>query len=116
MSALREQSTGEQIASPWRDALSAFDADLRRRAVAEKTRRAYAIDAKQFARWASARELDPASVDVRRLRRYAASLSEQGHAAATVARKLAALRALFRVQVELGARSENPAHLLSAPK
>jgi integrase/recombinase XerC/integrase/recombinase XerD len=29
---------------------------------------------------------------------------------------LAALRALFRVQVEVGARSENPAELLSAPK
>jgi integrase/recombinase XerC/integrase/recombinase XerD len=33
-----------------------------------------------------------------------------------VARKLASLRALLRVQVELGARSENPAELLSSPK
>jgi integrase/recombinase XerC/integrase/recombinase XerD len=33
-----------------------------------------------------------------------------------VARKLASLRALFRVQVELGARTENPADLLSSPK
>jgi site-specific recombinase XerD len=115
MSALAEPSR-DQIAAPWRSALDAFHADLRRRAVAEKTQRAYAIDAEQFSRWASARELEPASVDVRQLRRYAARLSERGNTPATVARKLAALRALFRVQLELGARAENPAELLSSPK
>jgi site-specific recombinase XerD len=104
------------ITAPWQVALEAFDADLRRRAVAAATREAYAIDAIQFARWASASELHPASVDVRTLRRYAASLSEQGQAPSTVARKLASLRALFRVQVEGGGRSENPAELLSSPK
>ena len=36
-------------------ALEAFDADLRRRAVADKTRRAYAIDAASSRAWASAR-------------------------------------------------------------
>jgi site-specific recombinase XerD len=105
-----------QPAAPWRAALEAFDEDLRRRAVADKTRRAYAIDSAQFARWASARGLTPAAVDLRALRRYAAGLSEQGAAPATVARKLAALRGLFRIQIELGARAENPADLLSSPK
>ena len=100
----------------WRAALEAFDADLRRRAVGEKTRRAYAIDSAQLAEWASERGLDPSAVDFRTLRRYAASLSEAGQAPATVARKLASLRGLFRVQVELGLRDENPADLLSAPK
>ncbi len=104
------------IAAPWRTALEAFDRDLRRRAVAEKTHRAYAIDALQCAQWASSRQLDPAAVDVRALRRYAAGLSERGLAPSTVARKLAALRALFRVQVEVGVRADNPAELLSAPK
>jgi site-specific recombinase XerD len=104
------------IAVPWRTALEAFDQDLRRRAVAEKTRRAYTIDTAQFADWASSRRLDPASIDVRALRRYAASLSERGQAPATVARKLAALRGLFRALVELGTRAENPADLLSSPK
>ena len=33
-----------------------------------------------------------------------------------MARKLAALRGLFRVQMELGERAENPADLVSAPK
>jgi len=100
----------------WQRALAAFDDDLRRRAVAERTRRAYGIDAGQFAIWASESALEPTGVDVRMLRRYAAGLSGQGHAPTTVARKLAALRALFRTQVELGARAENPAELLSAPK
>ncbi len=104
------------ISAPWTAALEAFDADLRRRAVADKTRRAYAIDSSQFAAWASARELTPAAVELRALRRYAAGLSEQGAAPTTVARKLAALRGLFRVQMELGQRAENPADLLSAPK
>src|SRR5205807_6842655 len=92
------------------------DADLHRRAVAARTRRAYQIDTAEFARWASAHELAPGSVDVRALRRYLAGLSEQGRAPSTVARKLAALRGLFRRQVELGERGENPAELLSSPK
>jgi site-specific recombinase XerD len=100
----------------WAEALAAFEEDLRRRVVADKTAKAYAIDAVQFAAWANAHDRQPRDVDVKTLRRYAASLTEKGHAPATVARKLAALRALFRVQVELRARAENPADLLSAPK
>ena len=105
-----------QITDSWREALDAFAADLRRRAVADKTARAYAIDSQQLAEWASQRELAPASIDVRSLRRYAAGLSEQGHAPATIARKLAALRGLFRVLMSLGVRAENPADLLTSPK
>ena len=106
----------DEVADIWSAALRGFEADLRRRAVAEKTRRAYAIDTEQFAAWAAAREIVPAGVDVRALRRYVAGLSERGLAPATISRKLAALRGLFRVQVELGARAENPAELLSSPK
>jgi site-specific recombinase XerD len=100
----------------WSAALQGFQGDLRRRAVAQKTLRAYAIDTEQFAAWAAAHELAPAAVDVRALRRYVAGLSERGLAPATISRKLAALRGLFRVQVEIGARAENPAELLSSPK
>jgi integrase/recombinase XerC/integrase/recombinase XerD len=101
---------------PWQEALEAFERDLRRRGAADKTRRAYGIDLTQFASWATGHELEPASVDHRALRRYAASLSERGQAPATVARKLAALRGFFRALVELGARGDNPAELLSSPK
>jgi len=104
------------LSPEWEAALDAFDADLRRRAVAAKTRRAYAIDTHQFGRWASERGLAPAAVDVRALRRYVAGLTEAGQAPTTVARKLAALRGLFRHEVSIGARGENPADLLSSPK
>jgi site-specific recombinase XerD len=101
---------------PWAAALESFEQDLVRRAVAAKTRTAYAIDSRQFAIWATDRGLEPASVGVRDLRRYLASLAESGNAASTIARKLAVLRGLLRVQIELGCRSENPAELLSSPK
>jgi integrase/recombinase XerC/integrase/recombinase XerD len=106
----------EPIAVLWQAAIETFQRDLRRRAVATKTHNAYRIDLEQFARWASAGGLEPDSIDVRSMRRYAASLSERGHAPATVARKLAALRGFFRAQVEAGMRAENPAELLSSPK
>jgi site-specific recombinase XerD len=116
MSAIEAVPDTSPISISWQAALDAFDADLLRRAVAAKTRRAYAIDSTQFAAWASAADHDPATIDVRALRRYAASLSERGQAPSTVARKLAALRGLFRVQVDLGGRPDNPAELLSSPK
>jgi site-specific recombinase XerD len=104
------------VSAGWQAALDAFADDLRRRAVAAKTSRAYAIDSLQFARWATARQLAPASVDVRALRRYVAGLSADGQAPSTVARKLASLRGLLAVQMAQGARAENPAELLSSPK
>jgi site-specific recombinase XerD len=121
MTVVKQPPVTAPVADPdltpaWRAALDAFDADLRRRAVAVKTRHAYASDTAQFARWADAHELGPGSIDMRALRRYVAGLSERGQAPSTVARKLASLRGLFRTQIELGARSENPAELLSSPK
>jgi site-specific recombinase XerD len=100
----------------WREALAALDTDLRARAAADKTVRAYAQDCVQLARWAAAAGLAPATIDSRAIRRYLAGLAERDRAPTTIARKLAAIRALFRVQVVLGARADNPAELLVAPK
>jgi len=117
LSGTRIPDLPSEVSTAWHRALEEFQADLRRRAVSEKTRHAYAIDLNQFARWAQLGELsDPAAVDVRTLRRYAARLTESGNAPATVARKLAALRSFFRVQIELGHRLENPGELLSSPR
>jgi site-specific recombinase XerD len=102
--------------SDWSAALRAFDQDLERRAVASSTRRAYGIDVRQFADWAGAHDLDPASMTARDVRRYLGVLSERGHSATTVARKLAAVRALLRVLVAAGVRQDNPAELLHSPK
>jgi site-specific recombinase XerD len=104
------------VSAAWQAALDAFAEDLRRRAVASKTSRAYATDSRQFARWATAHHLAPASVDVRALRRYVAGLATDGQAPSTIARKLASLRGLLAVQMAHGTRTENPAELLSSPK
>ena len=100
----------------WSEALRLFDTDLRRRGMAEKTRRAYGTDVGQFAAWADAHGLEPQTVVLRTLRRYAQHLSEAGIQAASVSRKLAALRALFRVLREHGQIAANPADLMASPK
>jgi site-specific recombinase XerD len=104
----------------WDAALRRFDEDLRRRGAAEKTRRAYGVDLGQLAAWARPQGLAPEALDARALRRYAATLGARGPddrpAPATVARKLAAIRAFFRVMREHGLVAHNPAELLPAPK
>ncbi len=105
-----------RLSASWMDALAQLDEDLRRTNAAPRTRRAYAIDTLQFGAWADARELAPAGVGVRDIRRYIAHLSERGLSATTTARKLAAIRALFRSQREHGHIEQSPADLLSTPR
>ncbi|MEA2251039.1 MAG: integrase/recombinase XerC [Solirubrobacteraceae bacterium] len=84
--------------------------------MAEKTRRAYGVDLGQFALWCTAQDLDPSAVSWRELRRYAAVLSSRAAVAATVARKLAALRAFYRTLREHGHVEQNPVDLIPSPK
>jgi integrase/recombinase XerC/integrase/recombinase XerD len=84
--------------------------------VSRNTVAAYMNDSRQLADWATAAGLEPRAVDLKALRRYVAALSARGQAPSTVARKLAAVRALFRVQTELGQIDQNPADLVAAPK
>jgi integrase/recombinase XerC/integrase/recombinase XerD len=100
----------------WSEALALFDADLRRRGMAEKTRRAYGVDLGQFALWCTAQDIGPSAVSSRELRRYAAVLSSREAVAATVARKLAALRAFYRTLREHGHVEQNPVDLIPSPK
>ncbi len=76
----------------WDESLVAFDRDMRARSLAERTRRAYGVDLGQFVEWARTRGLEPAGVRHREVRRFAAALSAEGASAATVGRKLAAVR------------------------
>jgi integrase/recombinase XerC/integrase/recombinase XerD len=94
--------------------LATYDRDLRGRGAAERTRRAYAVDLGQFVAWAGDRS--PGAIRHRDVRRYAASLSGEGAAPATVARKLAAIRGLFDFLVRTGRANQNPADLVSSPK
>jgi site-specific recombinase XerD len=102
--------------APWQAALELLDDDLRRRDAAARTRRAYGADLDQFAAWASAQGLNAPDVGPKAVRRYIAHLSADGAAPTTTARKLAALRALFRSQREHGLISQNPADLVSTPR
>jgi site-specific recombinase XerD len=67
-------------------------------ALAEATRRAYGVDVRQFIRWLESRGLILDEIDVRVVADYAAELgrSRPKLAPATIARKLAAIRALIR--------------------
>ena len=84
--------------------------------MAARTRRAYKADLGQFADWAGERGRAPTSIRVADLRRYMAELSMHGAAPSTSARKLAALRALFRSLQEHGQLAQSPAQLVSAPR
>jgi integrase/recombinase XerC/integrase/recombinase XerD len=99
----------------WREALAVFDADLRRRGMAEKTRRAYGIDLGQFALWCTAQDVGPRDVVADDVRRYAAVLSGRDALAAPIARKLGALRAFYRTLREQGQIAQSPAELIAAP-
>jgi site-specific recombinase XerD len=112
----REQRRAAELTPAWRDALAVLERDLRARACAQNTIRAYVIDCTQLASWASARHAEPGEIDARTLRRWLAGLSQAAQAPTTIARKLAALRALFAALRTTGSRAENPADLLSAPK
>jgi site-specific recombinase XerD len=108
--------TPAQPSESWTRALALLDADLRRRGMAERTRRAYGIDAGQLAIWCTLGSVEPADVTPRVLRRYAQVLSERRAGPATMARKLAALRQLYRVLHEHGDLPANPADLVPSPK
>jgi integrase/recombinase XerC/integrase/recombinase XerD len=105
-----------QVSEAWQQALALLESDLLRTGAATRTRSAYAVDTLQFARFADGRGLAPAEVSVRDIRRYVATLSEAELAPTTTARKLAAIRALFRCLCEHGHIPHSPADLISTPR
>lgn len=100
----------------WAEALAAFDAALARRGIAARTRHAYLTDLRQLGDWAGRQGLAPGDVGVRELRRFAGVLSERGLAKASVARKLAAVRAFYRELVRRGELAASPADLVGSPR
>lgn len=80
------------------------------------TVRAYASDLSRYLEWAERAEVDPISLDHRRLRRYLAELDRARYARTTVARRLSAVRSFFAYLVTEGLVDSDPAGLLSTPK
>jgi integrase/recombinase XerC/integrase/recombinase XerD len=116
MSAVGTLAQGAQLSQEWQRALALHEDDQLRTGAAARTRRAYATDALQFARFASSRAPAPAQVTVRDIRRYVATLSEAELAPTTTARKLAAVRSLLRCLREHGQIAHSPADLVSTPR
>src|SRR5688500_13039899 len=111
-----EPNGSAELPASWCGALELLDQDLRRRGAADGTRGLYRNDVEELARWAARYALAPEEIDYPWLRRYAAQLAERGLAPRTLSRKLAGLRACFRVLVEHGLMEANPAELLASPK
>ena len=92
--------------------------------LADSTRRAYAVDLRQFAAWLARRDKSVDDVDVRVLVEYAGELgrARNGLAPATIARKLSAIRAFLRFTLgpsrvpDASLSPRRPQRLPEAPK
>lgn len=111
-----EKQSEPEIGAAWLEALARLQSDLRRTGAAERTCRAYALDTRQFAQWACSHGLELVEIAPRDIRRYIAHLSERRLSPASSARKLAALRSLFKSQREHGHIAQSPADLLESPR
>jgi integrase/recombinase XerC/integrase/recombinase XerD len=100
----------------WREALATFRREQQAAGASPNTIRAYGHDLLELADWATAGGHEPGELAYRDLRAYAAALSGRGLARASVARKLAAARALHGHFVRIGSAKQNPADLLATPK
>ncbi|HEY3377605.1 MAG TPA: tyrosine-type recombinase/integrase, partial [Armatimonadota bacterium] len=99
----------------WLDRYLEYLATVKR--ASPHTVKGYTEDLVQFTRFAVGRErADWCAVSALDLRRYLADLLESGVARASVARKLSALRALFRFLQAAHLRDDDPTLGLHAPK
>jgi integrase/recombinase XerC len=107
-----------ELAAPARRALEAFVAHLRdERGLSPHTVAAYQRDVTQFFGFAArAGVTDPAAVEPLLLRRFLALQRTRGLAAASIARKGAALRTLFRFLARRRLVADDPAAVLGVPR
>ncbi len=93
-----------------------IEAQVAERGIAQNTRLAYARDLKDFVQWLERlpRGLEGASRDD--IENYMVHCDAQGLAASTRARRLAAIRQLYRFAFEEGWRGDNPGLRIKAPR
>lgn len=83
---------------------------------AVNTRLAYARDLNDFSGWCAGREIALMQVTQTDIESYIVSLKASGLAQSTRARRLSAIRQLYRFAFEEGWRADNPALRISGPK
>ena len=86
------------------------------RNLSKRTVAAYASDLAGFCDWAGRQDLHVLDVDHRQLRGYLVELDRARYARRTIARRLAAVRGLYRYLVLTGACTGSPAAVLTTPK
>jgi integrase/recombinase XerC len=118
MAVMTRTHAADDLAPPARQAVAAFVAHLRdERGLSPHTVAAYQCDAAQFLSFAGrAGVTDPAAVEPLLLRRFLALQRTRGLQASSIARKGAALRALFRFLTRRGLVAEDPAAGLGVPR
>ncbi len=92
-----------------------LDAQLAELDAAANTQLAYARDLKDFARWLDENSLKFSTCDKRGIEEYLINCNVQGLTRATRARRLSAIRQLFRFAFEEGWRADNPAIQIKGP-
>ncbi len=96
--------------------ISAFlDAQAAELGAAQNTRLAYGRDLKDFAAWLTARDLDFANALQGDVEDYLVRCEAEGLSKATRARRLSAIKQLFRFAFEEGWREDNPAIQIRGP-
>jgi integrase/recombinase XerD len=86
---------------------------LARARLAPRTVESYRRDLRHFAGWLGSDMTNAAETDVER---YLVALRAEGLAGSTIARRLAALRSFYRHELLIGAREDNPAAAVPAPR
>ncbi|MFY9488086.1 MAG: tyrosine recombinase [Solirubrobacterales bacterium] len=115
MTAVAATQPTHELPPHWEAELRRFDLAMRRRGLSSATRRAYASDMFQLACWAAERDLTAQTLDLKSLRRYAQTISGEGLAATSLARKIATIRTFFATLVERGEATQNVAELITTP-
>lgn len=97
----------------WIDAF--LEAQAAEQGAARNTLEAYARDLADFTGWLERARLDPASAQRADIERYLVDLDAQGLARATRARRLSAVKQLYRFAFEDRLRADNPALQIKGP-
>lgn len=103
-------------AAAWSSEIERFETALRRRGLSDATRRAYIKDVGQLATWSAERSLAREQLEPLDLRRWVQTLSADGLAASSLARKLASVRTFYATLVEREEAHQNIAELLTTPR